>query len=140
MHLNHLGVKKQPTDYHVGVDGAWVKIVCRLIAIEGKWVEVYDNEPNFPEIQGINAIDKRGVYPGEIIRVTGLNLGPFPVPALYGPNYDFNYYPLHFGLSEHTGYSPDLKIGNVSLPVTFNTGLNVNGGQFVTVPLGSEGG
>lgn len=42
--LTHQGVRKQPTNHFVGVDGAWKKIRYRLIAVNGAWVEVYDSK------------------------------------------------------------------------------------------------
>lgn len=144
-YLTHQGVRKQPTNHFVGVDGAWKKIRYRLIAVNGAWVEVYDNENNLPGTHGFLTLNKRSAYPGELIELTGGVLETYPEVDADASVNGF-YYPLFYDFNEASTHGrPSARLLNINVQYNLNlngkgvqlTGQNV---QAVTIPVVTAGG
>lgn len=141
--VTHQGVRKPPVDGYVGVAGVWKKIVCKFIAVKGKWIETFDNETDSPGAPGIHSVDKRGVYPGEIITVEGLNLEPYPVLVYDAPENAGVFYPLYSNLLEIFENTPNAKISNVGVGPDYEYGgvkLNPNNNQAIEISNSLLGG
>lgn len=103
---------KEPTDIYAGHNGGWKKAKAKLVANNGKWTEVFDNEGGDPNpFINVDSVSYRGGTSGQsglVITGNGLSGLVSPKPA------DYSFFALRSNFTDNFEDSTNLRPVNMS--------------------------